>query len=159
MLGIVVFVLSAIHDIFIVLVPVFDNLPFFSTVFCLPTCTLLGRVSLALLVADSPVTSHKRLLLKAPEHFFTTEVYFLCVDWMENGVFGANFLLKQRAYHNDGRSHGKKARKLTLKSSVVNKLKVVKLARGGGGRMDTHMEQTGMLVVLRRGVNFGFWSR
>ena len=27
--------------------------------------------------------------------------------------------------------------------------------RGG----DSHMKQTGMLVVLLRGVNFGFWSR
>ena len=30
-------------------------------------------------------------------------------------------------------------------------------ARGGGG--DSHMKQTGMLVVSHRGVNFGFWSR
>ena len=28
---------------------------------------------------------------------------------------------------------------------------------GGGG--DSHMKQTGMLVVSLRGVNFGFWSR
>ena len=28
--------------------------------------------------------------------------------------------------------------------------------RGGG---DSHMKQTGMLVVSLRGVNFGFWSR
>ena len=27
----------------------------------------------------------------------------------------------------------------------------------GGG--DSHMKQTGMLVVSLRGVNFGFWSR
>ena len=27
---------------------------------------------------------------------------------------------------------------------------------GGGG--DSHMKQTGMLVVSLRGVNFGFWS-
>ena len=34
------------------------------------------------------------------------------------------------------------------------------LRQGGGGRRgDFHMEQTGMLVVLLRGVNFGFWSR
>ena len=30
---------------------------------------------------------------------------------------------------------------------------------GGGGGGDSHMKQTGMLVVSRRGVNFGFWSR
>ena len=30
---------------------------------------------------------------------------------------------------------------------------------GGGGRGDSHMKQTGMLVVSLRGVNFGFWSR
>ena len=29
--------------------------------------------------------------------------------------------------------------------------------RGGGG--DSHMKQTGMLVVSLRDVNFGFWSR
>ena len=28
---------------------------------------------------------------------------------------------------------------------------------GGGG--DSHMKQTGMLVVSLRGVNFGLWSR
>ena len=28
-----------------------------------------------------------------------------------------------------------------------------------GGRGDSHMKQTGMLVVSLRGVNFGFWSR
>ena len=28
-------------------------------------------------------------------------------------------------------------------------------ARGG----DSHMKQTGMLVISLRGVNFGFWSR
>ena len=52
------------------------------------------------------------------------------MDWIENGVFGANFQLKQRSYHNDGRLQGKNARKLTLKSPVVNKflkLKIVKL--------------------------------
>ena len=27
---------------------------------------------------------------------------------------------------------------------------------GGGGGRDSHMKGTGMLVVLRRGVNFGF---
>ena len=32
------------------------------------------------------------------------------------------------------------------------------LPRGGGGG-DSHMKQTGMLVVSLRGVNFGFWSR
>ena len=30
---------------------------------------------------------------------------------------------------------------------------------GGGGGRDSHMKQTGMLVVSLRGVNFGFWSR
>ena len=30
---------------------------------------------------------------------------------------------------------------------------------GGGGGGDSHMKQTGMLVVSLRGVNFGFWSR
>ena len=30
--------------------------------------------------------------------------------------------------------------------------------RGGGGG-DSHMKQTGMLVVSLRAVNFGFWSR
>ena len=29
----------------------------------------------------------------------------------------------------------------------------------GGGGEDSHMKQTGMLVVSLRGVNFGFWSR
>ena len=29
---------------------------------------------------------------------------------------------------------------------------------GGGGEGDSHMKQTGMLVVSLRGVNFGFWS-
>ena len=29
----------------------------------------------------------------------------------------------------------------------------------GGGKGDSHMEQTGMLVVSLSGVNFGFWSR
>ena len=32
-------------------------------------------------------------------------------------------------------------------------------SRGGGGGVDSHMKQTGMLVVSLRGVNFGFWSR
>ena len=31
------------------------------------------------------------------------------------------------------------------------------ISRGGGG--DSHMKQTGMLVVSLRDVNFGFWSR
>ena len=30
---------------------------------------------------------------------------------------------------------------------------------GGRGGGDSHMKQTGMLVVSLRGVNFGFWSR
>ena len=30
---------------------------------------------------------------------------------------------------------------------------------GGGGGGDSHMKQTGMLVVSFRGVDFGFWSR
>ena len=30
-------------------------------------------------------------------------------------------------------------------------------AWGGGG--DSHMRQTGMLIVSLKGVNFGFWSR
>ena len=29
----------------------------------------------------------------------------------------------------------------------------------GGGERDSHMKQTGMLVVSFRGVSFGFWSR
>ena len=29
----------------------------------------------------------------------------------------------------------------------------------GGGGGDSHMKQTGMLVVSLRGVTFGFWSR
>ena len=29
----------------------------------------------------------------------------------------------------------------------------------GGGGGDSHMKQTGMLVVSLRGINFGFWSR
>ena len=33
----------------------------------------------------------------------------------------------------------------------------MKRARGGGDG-DSHMKQTGMLVVSLRGVNFGFWS-
>ena len=36
-------------------------------------------------------------------------------------------------------------------------LKNVMYRPGGGG--DSYMKQTGMLVVLLRGVNFGFWSR
>ena len=32
-------------------------------------------------------------------------------------------------------------------------------SRGGGGGKDSHMKQTGMLVVSLRGINFGFWSR
>ena len=28
-----------------------------------------------------------------------------------------------------------------------------------GGRGDSHMKLTGMLIVALRGVNFGFWSR
>ena len=35
---------------------------------------------------------------------------------------------------------------------------LVKLFSPGGGG-DSHMKQTGMLVVSLRGVNFGFWSR
>ena len=31
------------------------------------------------------------------------------------------------------------------------------MASGEGG--DSHMKQMGMLIVLLRGVNFGFWSR
>ena len=31
--------------------------------------------------------------------------------------------------------------------------------RGGGVGGESHMKQTGMLVVSLRGVNFGFWSR
>ena len=31
--------------------------------------------------------------------------------------------------------------------------------RGGRGKGDSHMKQTGMLVVSLGGVNFGFWSR
>ena len=30
---------------------------------------------------------------------------------------------------------------------------------GGGEGWDSHMKQTGMLVVSLRGANFGFWSR
>ena len=30
------------------------------------------------------------------------------------------------------------------------------ISPGGGGLMDSYMKQTGMLVVLLRGVNFGF---
>ena len=33
----------------------------------------------------------------------------------------------------------------------------VSIDPGGGG--DSHLKQTGMLVVSLRGVNFGFWSR
>ena len=53
------------------------------------------------------------------------------MDWIENGVFGANFQLKQRLFYNDGRWQGKKARKLTLKSPVVNKLLKVKNCKIG----------------------------
>ena len=34
----------------------------------------------------------------------------------------------------------------------------VRRPRPGGGGGDSHMKQTGMLVVSLRGVNFGFWS-
>ena len=57
-----------------------------------------------------------------PEHFCTTEVYFTRVDWIENGVFGAIFLLKQRARYHDGRTQGKKGAKLNIKGPDVNKL-------------------------------------
>ena len=33
------------------------------------------------------------------------------------------------------------------------------IPEGGGGGGDSHMKQSGMLVVPLRGVNFGFWSR
>ena len=33
------------------------------------------------------------------------------------------------------------------------------LRENPGGAGDSHMKQTGMLVVSLRGVNFGFWSR
>ena len=36
--------------------------------------------------------------------------------------------------------------------------KIVRVLTPGGGG-DSHMKQTGMLVVSLRGVNFGFWSR
>ena len=39
----------------------------------------------------------------------------------------------------------------------VSKLFVKGMFTLGGG--DSHMKQTGMLVVSLRGVNFGFWSR
>ena len=61
-------------------------------------------------------------LSKIPESLSIGTFLHDGVDWIENGAYGANFLLKQRAYHNDGRTPFKKARKLTLKSSVVNKL-------------------------------------
>ena len=44
-------------------------------------------------------------------------------------------------------------------------LKIAWHAPGGGGGVgggrggDSHMKQTGMLVVSLRGINFGFWSR
>ena len=36
------------------------------------------------------------------------------------------------------------------------KLHIPMMIPGGG---DSHMKETGMLVILLRGVNFGFWSR
>ena len=42
--------------------------------------------------------------------------------------------------------------KMACLSSAVND-------PGGWGGGDSHMKQTGMLVVSLRGVNFGFWSR
>ena len=41
----------------------------------------------------------------------------------------------------------------------ISLVKVVIFSPGGGGGGDSHMKQTGMLVVSLRGVNFGFWSR
>ena len=53
------------------------------------------------------------------------------MDWIENGVFGANFQLKQRAYFNDRLTQGKKVRKLTLKRPIINKLFKVKNCKIG----------------------------
>ena len=39
--------------------------------------------------------------------------------------------------------------------NVAGEFSLCKLPGGG----DSHMKQTGMLVVSLRGVNFGFWSR
>ena len=46
-------------------------------------------------------------------------------------------------------------KKIKLKN-VVRRFDVSNITRGGG---DSHLKQTGMLVVSLRGVNFGFWSR
>ena len=48
---------------------------------------------------------------------------------------------------------------LTSCGKIVNARSIspsTTLCPGGG---DSHMKQTGMLVVSLRGVNFGFWSR
>ena len=44
-----------------------------------------------------------------------------------------------------------------LRSRIFGTFVVKFLACPGGG--NSHMKQTGMLVVSLRGVNFGFWSR
>ena len=41
----------------------------------------------------------------------------------------------------------------------LNCIALVLIYPGGGGGLESHMKQTGMLVVSLRGVNFGFWSR
>ena len=50
-----------------------------------------------------------------------------------------------------GRWKSDSAKDMYVEESLENRLQ----AREG----DSHMKQTGMLVVSLRGVNFGFWSR
>ena len=53
-------------------------------------------------------------------------------------------------------THTHKFGPLLLNFYVTSLLKTLANDPGGG---DSHMKQTGMLVVSLRGVNFGFWSR
>ena len=45
------------------------------------------------------------------------------------------------------------------KTPAVKDSEATVLEPGEGGGGNTHLKQTGMLVVSLRGVNFGFWSR
>ena len=47
----------------------------------------------------------------------------------------------------------------TINSEEANRARVFVIRRGGGGGGGApHIKGLGMLVVLLRGVNFGFWS-
>ena len=46
----------------------------------------------------------------------------------------------------------------TISSEETNRARAFVIRRGGGGGGAPHIKGLGMLVVLLRGVNFGFWS-